>query len=252
MSYYVLKIVKDRNLLNEKWSIFKSKLKKLTNHLAKKLFSSKLQETKRAEIFSMSEIKEIAEALWQGNAMSKAAAVKLQISFMSGCRNGDLNSCYWADMKTVWNKTDCYIILPLRWSKTNPRAMKKENITIMEDKNPNWNIKNILDRYKKFLIKNKQLKKKMFPDKPTRAFVYYYEKIAKQLGYKKRLTGHSGRNSTLVRLFESGTTTENICVQYHWKRDSQMVFKYRNILLETTKLGAPYALNRYDASRDYK
>ena len=252
MSYYILKIIQDKKLLQETWSNFKSKLKRLTNKIAKKIFSTKLHETKQAEIFSMSEIKEISDALWQGNAMSKAASVKLQISFMSGCRNGDLNSCYWADVKTVWNNTDCYIILPMRWSKTNPRALKKEHITIMEDKNPDWNIKNILEKYKNFLIDNKQLKKKMFPDKPTRAFVYYYEKIAKRLGYKKRLTGHSGRNSTLVRLFQSGTTTENICIQYHWKRDSQMIFRYRNTLLETTKLGAPYALSKYDSSRNFK
>ena len=140
----------------------------------------------------------------------------------------------------------------MRWSKTNPRALKKEHITIMVDNNPYWNIKNILCKYKKYLEDTKQLKKKMFPDKPTRAFVYYYEKVAKQLGFKKRLTGHSGRNSTLVRLFQSGTTTENICIQYHWRRDSSMVFRYRNILLETTELGAPYALSKYDAARNYE
>ena len=140
----------------------------------------------------------------------------------------------------------------MRWSKTNPRSLKKENITIMEDNVPNWSIKLILNKYKKYLIDSDQLKKKIFPNKPTRAFVYYYEKIAKHLGYEKRLTGHSGRNSTLVRLFKSGTTAENICIQYHWRRDSQMIFHYRNTLLETTELGAPYALSKYDAACSYK
>ena len=122
----------------------------------------------------------------------------------------------------------------------------------MEDNDSNWSIKTILDKYKDFLSNTNQLQKKIFPDKPTRAYVYYYEKIAKQLGYKKRLTGHSGRNSTLLRLFQSGTNLENICVQYHWRRDSQMLFRYRNILLETTELGAPHALSKYDTSCNYE
>ena len=252
MSFYTLRMVNDRKLFINKCSIFKSKLTKLTNQLAKKLFSHKLHETKRAEIFSMTEINEISELLWQGNAMSKAAAIKLRISFMSGCRSGDLNSCFWSDVKTVLNKNKCYYILPMRWSKTNPRALKKEHITIMDDNDSNWSIKNILTKYKDYLVKSNQLTKKIFPDKPTRAFVYYYEKIAKQLGYKKRLTGHSGRNSTLVRLFQSGTSAENICIQYHWTRNSEMIFRYRNILLETTELGAPYALSKYDASCNYE
>jgi hypothetical protein len=252
MSYYLLKIVNDRNLIKHKYSIFKSKLKKLTNIIAKKLFSSKLQETKRAEIFSMSEIYEIAEALWLGNAMSKAASVKLKITFMTGCRSGDLNSCYWKDIKKIDNKGEIFYSIPMRYSKTNPRALKKEHITIRESNDSRWSILKILTKYNDYLVQTEQLGNKIFPDKPTRAFVYYYEKVAKKLGYIKRLTGHSGRNSTLVRLFEANVPTEDICIQYHWRRNSEMVFHYRNILLETTKLGAPYALSKYDEACNYK
>jgi hypothetical protein len=252
MNYYLLKVVNDRNLLTNKYSIFKSKLKKLTNKMAKKLFSKKLQETKRADIFSMSEIDEISDALWLGNAMSKAASVKLKITFMTGCRSGDLNSCYWRDIKRIKNKGDIFYSIPMRYSKTNPRSLKKEYITIRESNDSRWSILNLLTKYNKYLVETGQFKSRIFPDKPTRAFVYYYEKVAKKLGYLKRLTGHSGRNSTLVRLFEANVSTEDICIQYHWKRSSEMVFHYRNILLETTKLGAPYALSKYDEACNFK
>jgi hypothetical protein len=251
MSYYLLKIIHDRKILSENWSNFKSKIKKLTNNLAKKLFSNKLQEVKRAELFSMTEINQIANVMWQGNAMSKAAATKLRLTFMSGCRSGDLNSCYWIDIKETSSSAGNFYIFPMRRSKTNPRSLKKEHITIREDNDSNWSIKLIINRYKNYLIESKQLKRKIFPDKPTRAFVYYYEKGAKQLGFKRRLTGHSGRNSTLLRLFQANVKTEDICLQYHWKRDSAMVFRYRDVLLETTELGAPYALSQYDTSCNY-
>ena len=67
----------------------------------------------------------------------------------------------------------------------------------------------------------------------------------------RKLTGHSGRNSTIKRLLLAKVTPENICVQLHWKRNSEMVFKYRDILLETTKLGAPYALDVFDQKNNF-
>ena len=94
--------------------------------------------------------------------------------------------------------------------------------------------------------------KRIFPDKPTRTYAYYFEKGRKALNYKKKLTGHSGRNSTIKRLLLAGVNSENICIQLHWKRNSEMIFKYRDTLMETTIIGAPHALDSFDSKNKFQ
>jgi hypothetical protein len=246
MTYWFCSAVIDLGIIKTKSSIFKSDLKKLTNKIARKLFTKKLHVSKRAEIFKMKEVHQIYEELIKGNNMSQAAAVMLKITFLSGCRAGDTKSCYWEDIKKIKGEKGEFLHLPMRFSKTNPRGLRKEFITIELSKNSNWNIEKILVKFKNHLIKNNILKNSIFPDKPTKSYVYYFERACKKLGFKRKLTGHSGRNSTILRLFQAGVKTEDICIQMHWRRNTEMVFLYRDVLLETTSIGAPHMLNAFD------
>ena len=92
----------------------------------------------------------------------------------------------------------------------------------------------------------------MFPDKPTRTYSYYFDKGRKALQITKKLSGHSGRNSTINRLLLANVPSESICIQLHWKRNTEMIFKYRDVLMETTEIGAPHALELFDRNNNFK
>jgi hypothetical protein len=252
MSFWFLKIVTERGLSKPQLNIFKTKLKKLTNKIAKKLFKNKLHVTKRANIFTMKEIDKIAKILWTGNLKNKASALVLRISFLSACRIGDLKNVYWSDTTVKTNKHGTFVIMPMRSSKTNPRSLRKEFITIKIYKKTSWNILDMLLKYKNHLNSSKLLKKRIFPNLPTRNYCYYFEKARKMAGYNKRLGGHSGRNSAINRLLLANVGSEHICIQLKWKRNSQMVFHYRDTLMETTHIGAPYALEKFDMSNNFE
>ena len=223
----------------------------IANKIAKKLFMKKLHTTKRAEIFTMRQIDKISTFLWKGNKISKAASCLLRITFLSGARCGDLRNVFWEDAKVERNYSGTYVLLPMRSSKTNPRSLKKEVIAIKTYKNSKWNIINILIEYKQFLIDNKLETKRIFPNKPTRSYAYYFDKGRKACKLDRKLTGHSGRNSTIKRLLLAEVKSESICVQLHWKQNSEMVFRYRDILMETTEIGAPHALESYDRKNKF-
>ena len=253
MSYWFSKIILEGKYLIDNKSIFKSNLKKEVNKIAKKLFTKKLHTTKRAKLFPLSQVDEIAKYLWKGNLMSKASAIALRITFLSGCRCGDLSLVFWEDILVTNNEYGLFLSLPMRASKTNPRCLKKEFITmkIDEDSDSNWNILTLLMEYKNVLVENKKLTKTIFPTKPTKNYSYYFDKGRKKLGFSNKITGHSGRNSTIKRMLLANVNSEDICIQLHWKRDSQMIFRYRDTLMETTNVGAPFKLYEFDKNKKH-
>ena len=101
-------------------------------------------------------------------------------------------------------------------------------------------------------MENKLKRSRIFPNQPTRNYCYYFEKARKKAGYNIKLSGHSGRNSTINRLLLANVKTEHICVQLKWRRNSEMVFRYRDILMETTHIGAPFALEAFDRENNFE
>ena len=73
------------------------------------------------------------------------------------------------------------------------------------------------------------------------------EKGRKYCGSAKKITGHSGRNSCLERMLTADTiSSDNICMSLNWKRDSEMLFRYRNKMIERSNRGAQFLLDQYD------
>ena len=249
MAYWFSKIILGSQYLVGNDQIFKSNLRKEVNKIAKKLFTKKLHISKRAKLFPLGKIDKIATYLWKGNLMSKASAIVLRITFLSGCRCGDLSLVFWDDMRLTKNTDGLFLSLPMRASKTNPRCLKKEFITMKIYETPNWNILALLIEYKKLLIEEGVYTKTIFPKKPTKNYAYYFDKGRRKLGFTMKITGHSGRNSTIKRMFLAEVSSESICIQLHWKRDSQMIFRYRDTLMETTNVGAPYQLHKFDMNK---
>ena len=72
------------------------------------------------------------------------------------------------------------------------------------------------------------------------------EKARKQLNLTKPISAHSGRNSCGERMLLAGVNSDNICVAFNWARGSEMLYRYRNKLIETSVMGAQHALCEYD------
>ena len=72
------------------------------------------------------------------------------------------------------------------------------------------------------------------------------EKGRQAVGLKGKISGHSGRNSVCKRMLTANVKSEHICVSFNWARDSQMLFRYRNDLIEKSNHGAQYELDKFD------
>ena len=72
------------------------------------------------------------------------------------------------------------------------------------------------------------------------------EKGRQAVGIKGKISGHSGRNSVCKRMLTANVKSEHICVSFNWARDSQMLFRYRNDLIEKSNHGAQYELDKFD------
>ena len=63
---------------------------------------------------------------------------------------------------------------------------------------------------------------------------------------KTPISAHSGRNSCVERMLLSGVDGDHICIALNWTRGSEMLFRYRNKLIEKSRQGAQFALYKYD------
>ena len=87
---------------------------------------------------------------------------------------------------------------------------------------------------------------RVFSNRTTKSFVYYMEKARKHLGIKNSISAHSGRNSVVERMLIAGVSSDNICIAFNWARGSEMLYRYRNRLIETSIMGAQHILCDYD------
>ena len=72
------------------------------------------------------------------------------------------------------------------------------------------------------------------------------EKARKFLGIQNPISAHSGRNSVVERMLIAGVSSDNICIAFNWARGSEMLYRYRNKLIEKSAQGAQFALDQYD------
>jgi hypothetical protein len=72
------------------------------------------------------------------------------------------------------------------------------------------------------------------------------EKSRKILGFIKPISAHSGRNSVVERMLQYGVDSDNICIALNWVRGSEMLYRYRNKLIEKSEMGAQFQLDKFD------
>jgi hypothetical protein len=244
MLYQISKIIKyylkDIKLL----PIIKQSLKKEANKLARNLFTEDFHGPKKANTFSLKEAEKMIEFLWFKGIPEKETSIMMIFSFLSGNRIGDLQYTNWRDLKYEDRINGRFIVIPLKVSKTNPMALKLETVTMKIRKQRIWNVELKLNFLKNVKINSKS--DRIFENRTTKSFVYYMEKARKSLNFDKPISAHSGRNSCVERMLLAGVNSDNICVAFNWARGSEMLYRYRNRLIETSIMGAQHKLCEYD------
>ena len=182
--------------------------------------------------------------LWYQGIPEKETSIMLIFSFMCGNRIGDLQYTNWKDIKFEYKNNARFISIPLKVSKTNPMALKIETVTMKIREKPAWDVELKLNFLKK--LKNRPNNDRIFQNRTTKSFVYYMEKARKQVNLKNAISAHSGRNSCVERMLLAGVDSDNICVAFNWARGSEMLYRYRNKLIETSVKGAQHTLCEYD------
>ena len=226
--------------------IVRQKLKKLSNKLARTMFTDKIWAPHKAEIFELNDVAKIINYLWNLGIAEKETSIMLIFNFLSGNRVGDLFFSNWSDIKITQNKHGRWLSVPLKVSKTNPLGLKKEQITVKLKQNTIWDVENKLKILKKLKDELKFKSSKIFNNRSTASFVYHMEKGRQAVGLNGKISGHSDRNSVCKRMLLAEINPENICVSFNWTRDSQMLFRYRNDIIEKSDKGAQYELDKFD------
>ena len=200
----------------------------------------------QADIFSLNEALAIVEWLSEFNEKHKRAALMLNISFLTAGRTGDLLCLWWETTKVIKKGEDIYWVSEIRCGKNNKIPKTRQQLTIKIGEKTTKLFEELWDWY--VMVENKKgfTKGRLF-ETSTGAVTYYYKKASSKLGFNiRRVTGHSGRNSTLTRLFEAKVSDTNINLFMRWKKNSSMIYDYRNMLLETSNIAAPHLLRTYD------
>jgi integrase len=240
LSKIVKYYLKDKKYL----PIIKQSLKKEANKLARTLFTDKHHAQNKANTFTLHEVEGMIINLWYKGIPEKETAIMLIFSFSCGNRIGDLQFTNWSDLKFESKPEGRFIVIPLKVSKTNPMALKIETITIKIRKRSVWDVERKLEFLKN--LKRPRDSDRIFNNRTTKSFVYYMEKARKELHLKNPISAHSGRNSCVERMLLAGVNSDNICVAFNWTRGSDMLYRYRNKLIETSVMGAQHALCEYD------
>ena len=224
--------------------IIKQKIKKLTNKIARKLFTDNYMPPRKANTFSIESAGQIMMHLWHLGLPEKETSIMMCFTFLCGNRVGDLQYTTWSDLEYEDNKDGRWLSIPLKVSKTNPRSLKTEQITMKIKLGTIWDVEQKL----KFLknLKPNTKSNRIFENRTTKSFVYFMEKSRKSLGFKKPISAHSGRNSVVERMLNYGVDSDNICIALNWVRGSEMLFRYRNKLIEKSEMGAQFQLDKFD------
>ena len=221
-------------------------IKKGGREASKIIYNLIRPELKQADVFTLREIKKVILWLFTKNDKHKIAALALSICFLSGARTGDLLNTWWETTRVSNNEGDIYWHSEIRCGKNNKIPEKREQLTIRCVGKSTDQFKYIWNWYTKYCQTNKIDKGKLFKTNTTNNLTYYFKKASKRLGLTRVITGHSGRNSTLTRLFKAEINDTNINLFMRWNKDSNMLYRYRNTLLETSNVAPAYKLREFD------
>jgi hypothetical protein len=224
--------------------IIKQLLKKEANKIARKLFTDTYLPPKKANTFSCKSAGQIMQHLWHQGTQGKEASIMMNFTFMCGNRVGDLQFTNWTDIIYVEKECGRYIKIPLKVSKTNPMSLKIETIIMKIKVGTIWDVEAKLKILKSLKIDSKS--NRVFNNRTTKSFVYFMEKSRKAIGLTTSISAHSGRNSVVERMLKAGVKGDDICIALNWTRGSEMLFRYRNNLIEMSEKGAQFALDKYD------
>jgi integrase len=246
MVHQTMKIVKFYLKDKSELPIIKQILKKLANRMARNLFTKKYMPPKKAKTFSIKDAGKIMLNLWHLGLPEKEAAIMMCFTFLCGNRVGDLQYTSWSDLEYDENKNGRWLSIPLKVSKTNPMSLKLETVTMKIKKGTIWDVEQKLNYLK--TLKPFRKSDRIFDNRTTKSFVYFMDKSRKNLGFKTPISAHSGRNSVVERMLKANVSADNICVALNWTRGSEMLYRYRNKVIEKSEMGAQFQLDRYDVN----
>jgi hypothetical protein len=251
MLYQLSKIVKYYLIDYKLLPIIKQSLKKEANKIARDLFTNELFAPNKANTFSLKDISVIISFLWNFDIAEKQTAIMLAFTFLAGNRIADLKYSNWEDIKIEQNDSGRYLSIKLKISKTNPLSLKCESITIKLKRGTIWDLEAKLKHLKTLYSENDIKSDRIFNNRSTKSFCYYMEKGRKACNFKKKISGHSGRNSVVDRMLRAGVNGDSICIALNWQRGSEMLFNYRNNLIEKSNQGAQFELDKYDNNFEF-
>ena len=213
-----------------------SRINKKVKQEARIIFEEIEIKRSRAETFKLSTIKKAIKQLWRINAKNaEAAAICLAITFTTGARLIDALRINTRRMEKQKTEAGKFLVMKLNTSKTNPIGKHHEQLTFKISKE---NVIKTEKWIKKWRRKYKPEGRLFGKDIKTKDIVYQFKKISKKLGLKKMITGHSGRNTMVLELYKANVDDESKKLFMRWRANSQMPNHYRNILLETSRVGA--------------
>jgi hypothetical protein len=227
----------------------KSAIKKAANRAAKLIFEKRLYRPNRAPVIPLKRIFEIIELLWTKdyNWWTRAAAVLLGITFTTGARMMDGLRLYWDDIYKEKNPSGEYLILPIRVSKNNLNPKRAEQLTFRIDNNNIIRLEKLISAWQ--IYNNHKSKGEMFGHKEvvnTQKIVGYIKRVLIKNKIDLKIGGHSGRNSVLLNCFEKQIDETGLKIYLRWTPNSNMHIHYRNMLLETSHVGAAFKLYKAD------
>ena len=216
--------------------MMKARINKIIKRKAQILFEQIEIKRSRADVFDLDTISKAIKTLWKKeNDKAKAAAVILAITFTTGARTIDAMRVNVRRMKIEQTEAGRFLIMTLNTSKTNQIGKFQEQLTFKIDENNKIKTDKIIQKWLKYYKPRKNMFKDNFK---ARHIIYQFKVISRELGLKGTITGHSGRNTTLLQLYKANVDDESKKLFMRWRANSQMPLHYRNILLETSDMGA--------------
>jgi integrase len=218
-------------------------LKTWGNQSARTSGKEKLVEPKQAPYLEPMEMKKLGLYLWNPppstNLTTKQfVALACYMAYISGARVGEICDLEIEDMEWKDDEEVPFIRLPLRTSKTNVAKTERESITIPI-------LADAMFPVKKWMEKSigKRKTGKITGGITTRRINDTLAKAARDLGWKKKPSGHSFRISFVINAVKSGCSEQDIVTVCRWKTPT-MINVYKANQLENTTHGAIYKISR--------
>ena len=160
------------------------------------------------------------------------------MAYISGARVGEICDLEIEDMEWKDDEEVPFIRLPLRTSKTNVAKTERESITIPILADAMFPVKKWMEK-----AIGKRKTGKITGGITTRRINDTLVRAARDLGWKKKPSGHSFRISFVINAVKSGCAEQDIVTVCRWKTPT-MINVYKANQLENTTHGAIYKISK--------